>query len=557
MNEFIRDANDFSHKDEYKFWTTILIFAALIFSLPYFSFEFIHKTDTLFHLCRVEGIKEGLLALEIPVRINGYALNGYGTADGIMYPDLFLYIAAFFRILGLSVGLSWNLMWIFMLFAGVFTSWYGFTLWTKNVRAGALAAILFTGMYIYQIIAGDMVGQVAATLFMPPALASLVMILRDGKKSYWLMFALFGTVIFQNHIITMLIFCAMALAICIYYRQAFKNPAQRNAIIKSALFLLLLNIWRIVPFLYFYETVAFQVNHPSWINSFADMNMSLKDTLRWHIYLGFPLIFFTLYFLTKANIKQQRGFLYSSLGTLFLIIICTRYFPWRFIEETFPFVKVLFVVQMQQRFLFFGIIFLCIYVGSFLAEKVGDIRKNKLYILLLLLFISLMYSTESVVKSLCPQFLPLGYIYSREKLETAPSHTEIQEDYLYADVKFKDLRKENGEYYGPADYKTDAKIFDAKKQSTRLEFSYVATKDTKVQVPLFYWKGYEARNEKGERLNLSSGEHRFMEVEVPKGEGRVYLHYAGLPIFRICDIVSLVALAAFVGLWRREWKTYG
>ncbi|MBR3622894.1 MAG: hypothetical protein IKN43_06050 [Selenomonadaceae bacterium] len=556
-SKFFRDTNDFLHKDEYKFWTAILIFSALVFSFPYFSFEFIHKTDTLFHLCRVEGIKEGLLALEIPVRINGYALNGYGTADGIMYPDLFLYIAAFFRILGLSVGLSWNLMWIFTFFAGIFASWYGFSLWSKNIRAGALAAIFFTGMYIYQIIAGDMAGQVAATFFMPLAFASLVMILRDGKTSYWLMLAISGTLIFQNHIITMMIFCVMALAVCLYYKNAFKHKPQRDAIIKVTLFLFLLNIWRIVPFLYFYETVAFQVNHPSWINSFADMNMSVADTLRWHIYLGFPLIFFTFYFLTKSNVKNHKGFLYSALGTLFLIVICTRYFPWRFIEETFPFVKILFVVQMQQRFLFLGVILLCAYVGLFLAEKLGDIRRKKIRILILLVFISLMYSTESLVKTVCPEYLPLGYIYSRENLQKVPSHTKIQEDYLYSDVKFRDLKKENGDNYDSADYKTDSVIFDAKKQATRLEFSYIAKSDTKVQVPLFYWQGYEARNETGERLNLNSGEHRFMEVEIPKGEGRVFIHYAGLLPFRIFDIVSFVSLIMFLYFWRKEWKNYG
>ena len=143
-----------------------------------------------------------------------------------------------------------------------------------------------------------------------------------------------------------------------------------------------------------------------------------------------------------------------------------------------------------------------------------------------------------------------------KKLEILPSYTSnlgvVQEDYLYADVDFHKLRNSKGEVYNSDDYKSDAVIFDAKKQATRLEFSYIADKDTKAQVPLFYWKGYEAKNEKGERLYVNSGEHRFMEVEIPKGEGRVFIHYAGLWSFRICDIVSLISLTVFLFLCKRE-----
>ena len=133
--------------------------------------------------------------------------------------------------------------------------------------------------------------------------------------------------------------------------------------------------------------------------------------------------------------------------------------------------------------------------------------------------------------------------------ENLPSYTtenvRVQEDYLYADIDFYKLRNEKNEVYSSKDYKTDAKLFDIKKQGVRLEFSYLSDHDTKIQVPLFYFKGYEAKDENGNRLEVYSGENRFMEVSAPKGEHTVKIRYAGLNGFKICDVVSFVTLIIF------------
>ena len=47
--------------------------------------------DLIFHLSRIEAISKGLQFGEFPVRIYPDYFYGYGYANGIMYPDLFLY----------------------------------------------------------------------------------------------------------------------------------------------------------------------------------------------------------------------------------------------------------------------------------------------------------------------------------------------------------------------------------------------------------------------------------------------------------------------------------
>ena len=142
-------------------------------------------------------------------------------------------------------------------------------------------------------------------------------------------------------------------------------------------------------------------------------------------------------------------------------------------------------------------------------------------------------------------------------LETLPSHRTddiyLQEDYLYSDVIFYKLRNEKNEFYSSNDYKTDAEIFDIKKQGATLEFSYNANENTKAQVPLFYWEGYEAKDENGDNLKLNFGENRFMEVSLLQGEHRVKIHYAGLKIFRFFDIISLITLIIFCGIFYKDF----
>ena len=548
-------AETLAYKNEWKFWGCVLFFAASIMSIPYFSFEHLNKLDSLFHLNRIEGIKEGLLAFEIPVRINGYALNGYGTADSIMYPDLLLYFPAILRICGLSVSLSWNLTWVALIFSGVFLSWLGYSLWIKDIRAGALAALFYSSIYIFQIVSGGMVGFAPLYFMLPFAAAILFLILQEPKNTkLWPVFVIIFTFFIQNHIPSMIMFGVFAFICFCFHIKSFSNKEQRIAIFKIVFFIILLNIWRIFPFVYFYETVSFQINHPSWVTSFEDVARSLNQLLKYEFYLGFPFLILTLIFAIYK--RKCKKFIYVLGLNFFLILICTKIFPWGFIENNLPFGKILLPLQLPERFLPFGFVFLCLFIGKFLAEKFDIVFRRKILVCFFMIFVAVTCIQENIIRQKYPEFLP--YIYNYMSLEKVPSYTDdkyyVQEDYLYSDVHFYKLRNEKGEVYGQMDFKTEVKLFDIQKHGSRLEFSYHADDDAKIQVPLFYWEGYEAKIQNGEKLPMGFNENRFMEVYVKKGENKLKIHYAGLPIFRICDLISFVSIIIFFILIFEENK---
>lgn len=65
--------------------------------------------DITFHLNRILGIRESLSQGMFPVRLNGFTFEGYGYADTLCYPNLFLYIPAVLSGLGLSFITSVNI----------------------------------------------------------------------------------------------------------------------------------------------------------------------------------------------------------------------------------------------------------------------------------------------------------------------------------------------------------------------------------------------------------------------------------------------------------------
>ena len=544
--------------NEWKYWSILLFVCACIFSCPFVSTQYLDRIDVLFHLNRIEGIKEGLLALEIPVRIHGYQMNGYGVADGIMYPDLFLYFPAVLRILGVPIEIAWNVFWIFLIAFGLLISTLGYTLWTNNLRSGVVAAILHSSVLLYVYIMGQMVGDYPAVMTLPLAFAAMLKILQNEVNAkYWIFFAIAFTVICENHIINTLFVVIAGLLACVYYRKAFLNPLQRNSIFKAAGFSLLLNLWHIVPFLYFYKNVAFHINNPPLYESLHTNSTTLFLLAKNAFFIGWSIVILTIFFLFRNY--QNKKFVCSVIFMVFLVLTDWKYFPWEFIEKNFPLGSFLPNFQLPIRFFSVGLVFLCLFLGKFLADVLETKRS------VIALTGAFIVAFSALYQYNVPKYYEYGDLAdigfgTYRKLETLPSYTSkygvVQEDYLYADVDFHKLRNDKGEVYDSNDYKSDAVIFDVKKQATRLEFSYIAEHDTKVQVPLFYWKGYEAKNEKGERLYLNSGEHRFMEIEIPKGDGRVFLHYAGLWSFRICDVVSLISLMIFACLCNRERERF-
>lgn len=537
------------------FWPVVMAVAAVILSFPFFSATGYETIDTIFHLNRIEGIKEGLLYDCLPVRINGYSLNGYGTPLGIMYPDLLLYFPALLRVWGVSLAVAYNSFWIFAVWLGLAAAWRGFTLWSGSLASGAVAAMLYNSSFVMMIHLGMSPGDYPAMCVLPLILGALYAVLaRPGGDKHWPEYVAAFTLSAQSHVLTTLLAGLLSVGFLLYYGRLWTVVrGRRSAVAKIAVFCLLLNVWRLAPMLYFYVNVNFQIFAAPWSRSLHELTSNWPNLVRSQFFIGYPLALWGLFCLANKAARHQRGWLATALVMAVLVSMLWQAFPWAKLEGLLPgegFLATKF--QYPHRFMFLGLPFFCHYLGKFATEL------PKKYFLAYPAAVGLICCVWGIGSAMfgvwyfygnAPQTAGLGI---RRTWDSVPSYG-IQEDYLYSDVIFRNLRNGKGEVPGPDDFISSAEIFDAHKRGTAVTFSYNAAVSDTVRLPLFYWPGYAARSvQTGNELPLSAGDNHIMQVTVPPGTDTVYVHYVGLWWFRIFDIISLLSLIIFIIFWFKE-----
>lgn len=96
--------------------------------------------DLGYHLIRIEGIKEAILAGEFPTKVYSFALNGWGYGASIFYQDYLLYLPAWLRVFKVDICSAYKIM------IGVYTVLIACTTYfsTKYINDSKYAASLTT-----------------------------------------------------------------------------------------------------------------------------------------------------------------------------------------------------------------------------------------------------------------------------------------------------------------------------------------------------------------------------------------------------------------------------
>jgi len=119
-------------------------------------------------------------------------------------------------------------------------------------------------------------------------------------------------------------------------------------------------------------------------------------------------------------------------------------------------------------------------------------------------------------------------------------------DYLYDGISFEKLKNPDGDILLPTDIYSDVDLISFNKQGSSIKFSYRSEQVGFIQVPLFYYEGYKAENENRELLPISHNQDHVMTLVLPKGNHEINVWYAGLPIFKIGDSISLLSIILFL-----------
>lgn len=566
MEELKRHGEEASVRETCVIGVLLLIVVVLV-SLPAFlpGHNFIGH-DILCHLARIEGIREGLLSGQFPVRLSPNQLGGYGMPSEIFYPGLFLYVPALLRILGVSLMTSWKAFLVMVNVLTAIASWWAFSEYARSRRTGAIATMFYL-VFLYRLV--DMyvraaVGEMLAMAFLPAALLSVWMMLRRSA-SYWPAVVIFETCIFQSHIITAILIGVGSLLMVIASLPRMKERDVQRAIGKAAGVTCLLNLWFYAPILYFHTHMNY------WMKQ--SVHGCIAGAVRPLAFLDYYMGSAMLFLLVGAIVFQifkYRGDMCPFWRPVFLsglIIVLTIFTtPWEVMGEKAG------ILQFPWRLA----IFPAVLIPIALATAFSRVRHLSVIVLCVLVCLggNFFWLVDNTYQKLPERF---GTLEDTSRASEAPmSLLDVKpskiEQYIYGQRGFYGQLGSFVDYadadvvkrlWTPGDFlwrkvgdhardvHPSDRILDMQRSGADFQLSYVAGDEEWIQLPVFWYLGYDAENSDGTVQLQRDGDGQ-VSIHLPQSAGIVHVWYRGLPWFRMVDAISLLSLLGFCGVLYRS-----
>ncbi len=542
----------------------IIAGVALLAMSPMFSTYLYNGDDLCYHLARMEGIKDCILDGQIPAIIMPDALKGNGYLNA-MYPYLFLYIGAFLRICRVSIGLSYKMVVFLANLGSALCAYYAFKSVSKSRRAVILAVVLYTLMpYRFTNIfsRGDL-GETLALTFWPLVIVGMYhILLGDRKKWYFLVLGFSG--ILQSHILSVMFVMGFCVISCLVYVVNVWKEKRYVEIGKAAGMAVLLNLWFLVPFLYYYFQESLGTELLRWSGYFdqsinpSNFAQSISLYNKQYFSLGLPLLgcigIGVLYLVCEKKKNETRLDRYLGFLLILGVVLCwmtTGYFPSMEMRKNGFLDSIMTMLQFPWRFL--GPACTCfLFVGVLWLDKSEILKPYRNLIFALFIGLNLLtvqtiptdnihmpYSSAAATASKghdSKMAANIGIFYPHEwRLDG------ITDDRLMTSVLVSDLDHVNVTNYRKAGTKAVA-VYTADAEGNYLE------------MPILNYAGYRAYDENGKRLEILEGDDHRIRV-ILNGDGKeheVYVRFGPVAGFLIAALISLLTVVGTGYWWWRK-----
>ncbi|MDR0839622.1 MAG: hypothetical protein LBN99_08315, partial [Oscillospiraceae bacterium] len=514
-----------------------------------------------------------LLSGQFPVRLNPTFLNGYGYADAIMYPTLFLYFPAALRLLHVSLTVAYQL---FIFAINLATAGLAYTCAKRLLRRRDLAIFLSAAytLCLYRLICiftRAAVGELIAMAFLPAVLLGMYEVFFGDEKRgrRWLILGFTGVV--NSHVLSV----EMAAVICLLFALAnvrrLAELRRLAALLTSAIAVAALGAWVLVPMAHIGST-DLNVMH-SFPNAAADavypaeMFATFVDALGlsgdlYAPYTGMPLsvggilgIGALLFLFGRYLLRRDEDGEAARLGSLGLgglklaavaLFLASTLFPWTYISKIPGLGRLLVSVQFPWRWFCIASVALVLTLTaavSYIARGSQNRRRAILVACALVVMASASPYIDGYMQNsgqtaaLANKLAPLysGHLGGQEYLRqgTAKSALESRPPVV----------EPSGE----------ARVTRFSRDFTNAEFTYEnAAPGDYAELPLYYYPGYAARDADGGALTVGAGENGVVRVDLPSGGGSVSVSYREPLSYRVSEIISLLALIILTALYLRS-----
>ncbi len=533
------------------FYPALLLFFCLLALLPLLLPGIPKGHDIFFHLARISALSDGLAHGTFPVKIYpGVADTGY--ANGLFYPDFFLYIPA------LLVWAHVPIVIAYKLFFGVIFIGAAFSMYWVLKRISGSGYTAFLGGMLYMISSFAVsdfwiraaLGEMQCFVFMPLVIWGLYEIILGNPRNFWALAA--GMIgLGLAHVITFALAVIITAVFCAFFIFRFVTAPRRVLALAAAVVVtLLLLLWFYLPLAEMMRSDVFYVNtsvsaSPIATRTIPFMRLFLEipymKTAYWHP-AGIGLIFCIILFYrvrTGLGRGRQRKWLDACLIAGFgMLICCTVFLPWEGAFSAFSFMQfpwrlylpalaflacgsALGVARMSRhsaRLRFRWLIAVIIGAGFAFALNVGYIYTAK--IAEKNIYIGAPISERASIT--CGHYLPDGT--DMAALSRVDRHQAV---ILRGEARLEPLIRRAG---------TAVLAFSGAKPHTLIE------------LPLISYKGYSARINDRYEARLKTSARNFLAVELPAqiSEGKMTIFYRGTVLQRWTGWISFIAFLAVV-----------
>ncbi len=531
-------------------------------------------SDLVFHLQRIEGLYQGLMAGKFPVRIQPGWMEGHGYAV-FMYGDLLLYFPAFLRLVGFTVEEAYKLYLFFINAGTAAIAFYAFYRMTKDRLAALVGSVLYVGSVCrFFTLYEAWVGRSAAMMFFPLVLAGFYLLLTLDVESeeydrIWPCLTFGFTGLLLTHMLSTLMAGVYAVLVCLVFIRKILRKKTLLVLIKSAGIALGLSFWYLVPMLSFLLREKLMVNAGFAKAEVTDYYAELADFLQdgknlYQLFVedksfGYVLLFILILYVVwlawqkEKTLPESGRWLFGM--TIFSLWVCTIYFPMvplSKISSVMP--RFLKLMQFQDRFLSAAVLFAVGFAVVFSASVFSGMKHGGQWIVVLVLSVLVFGQAAAYFKT--------EAVTQWRALDTADLNFELGESLTSYSVG-------NGEYLPVTMDRSNLQTEIQIEEGLQMEVESRECLRYRVHVkggeqagnltfPLTYYSGYQAKDlRNGAKLNTCLGNNGCVTVEVPAGyDGSFELEFHEAWYWRVAEIISLLTLIITI-LYRKGVKKDG
>lgn len=529
--------------------------AVLIGSAPALKTTFVIGHDGTYHMARLLNLADGLKNGQFPVRMGGFAYDGYGGVMSVFYPDTFLYPFALMILGGASAVYVCNVFSVALNIGAALSMYAAAKRLFEKRWAATGASILYTlaSYRVVNVFTRVAFGEALAMVFLPLFLVNLYDVV-CGDARRWKGLALSAACIFCSHMITTLLCAVLAAGFCLLHIRKIILQKRLLPLVKAVLVCLLLCLYRIGP-LVMYSMQGLGAD--DLFRNITDFSVELGQVLMMNagtitretnnpqvmdfsVEIGLPLMIGAALALYAALQKEERGksewaALKLVAGGALMTIAATDFFPWGAVSLLTQ--GQVGYIQFTWRLLILATPMLALAGGYGLCEFGGKRQDAAAVAALSMAVICVMPIFSSEIQN--PIYVEKGVIISPFMGRSFP-------EYTYSDTTdFLAIRKRSVEIIG------DAEMADYEKRSTTITAQVSARTESRITFPLFDYDGFRATVD-GREIAVERGSNNRVSVVLPAGtSGALKIWFAGKWWWRVGDAVSAAALIGLL-FWMKK-----